>query len=479
MLNEIWENRGSGCSRRTIGLLVALLPCAVTLYFICAPYDDSTVKDEMPLPSFPEFSNDAQPALLLSRPLAASDGDQTAKPTVAADHGHRVVVVAQDVSRQSSRLVWWRSTDQGKSWDSPKGLENWPGDNNFMGDPWLQTDRRDRFQFVHLSVDLGSTRARTSSLVFRRSLDAAQTWWAPIEVAKDADRPVLGVSPNGKYLVIAAAMAERTADFPEKPLNANDPRFAEKAAAGIRLVSGIFCANNRGQNWKRLPGPAWKTHTIPFAVVTDDRGQIACSWVAQGHGLRSGVSSTTDRGQTWTETELVAALQPDRNHPFNGARFPVLALDGRGTIHVACVESGAKGLFVRRSTNWRKWEDPIKLSADPVEEVRMPAIAAFGPLVHVMWMERKNGRWKVYYRASKDHGLTWSEQLLLSAPHSGSTLIDDDGFTLISDDDQCSITDDGTGMAHAVWSVVGPPGKASGRVWHAAIRWQSIAIQKE
>lgn len=465
------------CSRRTIGLVAVLLLCAVILYNICTPLDDSTAKDGVALPSPPELPNEAQPALLFSRPLPQSDGDQALKPTVAADHDHRVVVVAQDAMTRNSRLVWWRSTDQGKSWGPPTAMPNWPADYNFMGDPWLQTDRRDRFQMVYVSIHFSAdiNASATGYLVFRRSLDAGQTWPHPIEVAKDADRPVLGVSPNGKNLVIAATMGERTADFPKKPLNGNDPQFAEKHAAAFRFFSAIFCSDNRGRTWKSLPGPLWQTHAIPFAVVTDDRGQIACSWIAEGQGSRSGVSLTTDRGQTWAETELVANLQPDRSHSFNGARFPVLALDGSGTVHVAFIGSGAKGIFVRRSHDWRKWEDPTQLSADEVDEVRMPAIAAFGPMVHVMWMERKNVRWQTYYRGSKDHGLIWSERLLLSTPHPGSTLIEDAGFNLVSEDDQSSMTDDGDGITHAVWPVAGPPGKAPGRIWHAAIRWQGIA----
>jgi len=332
----------------------------------------------------------------------------------------------------------------------------------------LATDRRGRFYYVYISV------GTLPPLVFRRSLDAGQTWSPAIEVAKWADRPVPGISPIGTQLIIAASMAEKTAAYPTKPLDAKDPQFAAKLAAAWRFFSGIFVSQDRGRSWQRWPGPLGHTHAVPFSVVVDDDGRVASSWVAQGGGSRSVVCSTADRGKTWTETELVASLHPDRDQPFNGQRFQVLAVAGNKNLHVAFVGAKAKGLFVRTSKNWSDWIDPLQLSGQDSEEVRMAAIAAWGPMVHVTWMERHGTRWQMYYRGSKDHGLSWSETLLLSKPHAGSTLIDNDGFDITSDDDQSSVTDDGRGTVHAVWAVRrGPAGKSTGTVCHAIIRWQS------
>ncbi len=75
-------------------------------------------------------------------------------------------------------------------------------------------------------------------------------------------------------------------------------------------------------------------------------------------------------------------------------------------------------------------------------------------MVHLIWMERQNGCWQTYYRGSKDHGRSWSEPLRVSTPHAGIELVKDAGFDRVSDDDRSSITDDGTGTAHAVWSVL-------------------------
>jgi hypothetical protein len=269
-------------------------------------------------------------------------------------------------------------------------------------------------------------------------------------------------------------MGEKTAAFPKKPLDSGDPQLAAKLAAAVRFFSGVFVSADRGGNWEQLPGPLGDTHAIPFSAVVDDAGRVAVSLVAEGGGSWSFVCTTADRGRTWSEFELVAGLQPDRPHPFNGERFPVLAAGGDGSLHAAYVGAGAKGLFVRTSRDWKAWADPVRLTEGDVAEVRMPAVAARGPLVHVTWLERRGGRWQAYYRGSRDGGRSWSDKVLLSVPHAGSQLVGDDGFDRVSDDDQTSVTDDGSGTAHAVWVVRGRrPG--AGVVWHAVVRWQAGA----
>ncbi|SIO28406.1 hypothetical protein SAMN05444166_3482 [Singulisphaera sp. GP187] len=455
-------------SRSTSWILGIIFLFGTLLNAYHKPVDDSTPGDQELLPVPPVFAEQARPVLMDSGPLPATQ-KTPAKPVVIADHKHRVVVIDHESLdlTMNHRLIQWCSNDRGRSWQQPVILENWPADSAFMADPWLQTDRRGRLFLVHTTVPDGS-------LILRGSVDSGQSWHQPITVAEGADRPVLGISPNGKRLVIAASISERTAEYPKRPLNSDDPLLKQKLKAAFRHALGIYHSEDRGRHWSRLPEPGGLPHTIPFAVVTDDAGRLAVSGVAEGQGSRSVVSTTADRGKTWTELELVGNLQPDRDHPFNGERFPVLAVDGNANLHVAFVAALGKELLVRRGMNWSRWDDPSMLSTRDPEAVRMPAIAAWGPMVHLTWMERQNDRWRNYYRGSKDYGRHWSEPLLLSVPHVGTELINPAGFDRVSDDDQSCITDDGTGTAHAVWSVLSPhPVEIPGRVWHATIEWKT------
>jgi hypothetical protein len=459
--------------RTTMSAIGAVLLCAaIAIYWHTA--DDDPVADGTPLPEPPVVPENAVPLCVSSAPLPAAEGTYEAKPVVAADREHRIVV-AQDLLADDWRLVQWHSA-AGQRWAAPRTLENPPTASRFVGDPWVETDRRGRFYLVDTFL---------SGLVFWRSTDFGRTWKLPLTIAQRADRPVMGASRDGKHLVIAASLGEGTGVVTTTPLDANDPQFAAKIAASTRFSTGVFWSQDQGRNWRRLPGPLKGWHAIPFSVIIDDEGRIASSWIAaQGEqrNSRSVVCSTTDHGQSWSETELVRDLQPDRNHPFNGERFPVLALSSTGTLHVAYVESLAKGLAVRQSDDWNRWANSRRLSDEavpegPAEEVRMPAIAALGPMVHVSWIERRNGRWQMYYRGSRDRGQSWSKRLRLSVPHASSTLIDQQGFRLTSDDDQTCVADDGAGTVHVVWAVRGAGPSVPSRIWHARIKWQEARAQ--
>jgi hypothetical protein len=269
-------------------------------------------------------------------------------------------------------------------------------------------------------------------------------------------------------------MAEKTANYPAEPLNGNDPKLEEKLRAASRIFDGVFLSRDRGQRWQPLPGPRDNTHAIPFSVVVDDDGRVAGSWIVEGGGSRSVIGSTFDQGQMWTEMELVASLQPDCSHPFTGGRYPVLTIDGNKNLHVAYVGERGKGLFVRTSNNWGDWQAAIQLSDNDVEEVRLPAIAAWGPMVHVIWAQRRDKSWQACYRGSSDHGLTWSKKILLSVPTASCTLVDGDGFDITCDDDQSCVADDGLGNVHTVWAVKRHEGTERGTVWHAIVRWQGL-----
>lgn len=457
-------------ARATFSVIGVILLCiAITAY---NESNDDSREDVLPLPSPPTVPEGATPQFWSSTPLPEAEWSIVAKPVIAADREH-LVVVAQNAQGELSRLIAWRSGNRSTSSDW-QPLENWPAKARFNGDPWMQTDGRGRFFLVHTTLDGGT-------LAVRRSNDFAENWSTPQEVAQRADRPVLGISPSGKHLVIAASMVEDRENAPKIVLRGDDPQLQEKLAALTRHFAGIFVSQDRGRTWKRAPGPLPETHAIPFSVVCDDEGRIASAWIA-ARGIarfnaprnsRSIVCATRDGGKKWTETELVADLQPDRMHPFNGERFPVLALGPTGVVHVAYVETLAKALWVRSSENWEQWKTPIRLSSDSAEEIRMPAIATSGAMVHVTWMERRNGRWQTWYRGSRNHGKAWSERLLLSPQNESSTLIDELGFDAPADDDQSCITDDGAGTVYVVWTVWGR--NASSRIWLASIKWQNSA----
>jgi hypothetical protein len=393
---------------------------------------------------------------------------------VAADRNGQIVVVATNISPSTavtvigSPLVRWHSADRGQTWDGPTPFQDWPTGADFAGDPWLVTDHRGRFHLIHLAINFKNP--KVCPCVYRRSVDDGATWEDPVRIADVIDRPVIAVSPNGERLSIIGMMNDPDA----APLTDADLVNGNTTLAATNRVmtAGVFRSKDRGKSWKRLAGPPGIRSAVAFSTVIDDAGRIAAGWVVNdGKGSHSVVGTTADDGATWSLTTLVEALQPDRNHPFSYGRFPVVAVDGSGILHVVFVEAGGKAVSTRLSRDWTTWSATIRLSADPVAGVRFPAIGAAGNVIHAMWMEKTTGeRYQMRYRASKDGGANWTETLTLSCPNPASPLVTEQGFLIISDDDQSAIIDNHNGIAHAVWAVRGEKGDGYA-VWHTTVEF--------
>lgn len=400
--------------------------------------------------------------LIEAKQILALSGFTSPKPVVAADGQGNVVIAAHGFYRKkgrSSDILVWRSANRGASWERPENITQMANKGELNFDPWLETDRRGHFYLVHALFSDGRP-------LVHRSKDFAMSWSKPLPIPwKTCDRPVLGISPNGKQIVVAAAMAELVSGVSTDPRNGDDPDLPSKMRARIRNYDGVFVSMDHGEHWEKWTSPLGSEHAIPFAVVVSDAGKVAASWIAEHDDSRSVVSVSDDRGRTWTNNTLVKSLQPDRTHRFDGQRFPVLAQDGSGNLHVAYVADVARKLMVRQSGDWENWEEPVCLSSDDAEEVRMTAIDGCGPMVHITWMERRGDIWQAYYRGSRDGGKSWSPPLCLSKRLLLSDGISADGFNIYADDDQSSVRDDGRGRVHAVWCIRG------GHVIHAMIDW--------
>ncbi|MBL8817326.1 MAG: hypothetical protein JNL58_14970 [Planctomyces sp.] len=446
--------------KRIVSILIAtlILICAIAMPSILSR--GGSVRPVEPMHAYPDFPADAVPRLVSCRQLSALSGFQSPKPVVSADQNGNVVVLAHGFvnSPLGSDILLWRSSDRGVTWDLPRNLTNLAKSGKIEFDPWLESDRRESYYSVYASRADGS-------IVFCSSHDGGKVWAEGRRLLwRHADRPVLGISPDGMRLVIAASMAELAADASTDVLDPKAADFAQKLRERYRVSAGIFVSEDQGNHWKRTPSPFGDNRqAIPFAATIDSTGLIAATWILEGEGSSSAVSVSSDGGNTWHETLLVQSLQKDRNHPFNGERFPVIAGNSVSGLHVACVNPEMRSLQYHNSKDGRNWSRPVSLSSRSAEEIRMAAIDAIGPFAHVMWMERVGVTWHVWLRSSRDFGKTWSEPLCLSASIQFSDDTTASGFAIYGDDDQSSLRDDGQGRIHAVWCITG------GRVLHCIV----------
>lgn len=440
--------------RYTFALVFAMLACGLSWWWIGAML---WAEEIPPAAVYAPPEEGTSPALVRTIQLPPLPGYESPKPVVAADVKGNVVVMAQGMtdSPLGCDLLVWRSTNRGRSWGMPENLTKVAKrserslEYRTYYDPWMETDGRGHYYAVYAHASDGRPH-------LLRSRDGGATWLRPLYIPwKGVDRPVLGISPNGKTLVVAGSMI-------------NGARRREEFAGRWRHRSDVFVSDDHGDSWEKCSEPfAEGEHAIPFSVVIDDSSRVASSWIVKDEsvGSRSVVCTSHDHGRTWTTNTLVDSLQPDRPHPFNGARFPVVAADGKGNLHAAYVSSAGGTMMVCRSRDWKSWEPSITLSSTTAEEIRMAAIDAIGPMVHVTWVERTGETWQAYYRGSRDYAKTWSEPCCLSEEIELSDGTIQSGFELWASDDQTGVTDDGLGRIHAVWCVDG------GSVIHATLQW--------
>jgi hypothetical protein len=94
--------------------------------------------------------------------------------------------------------------------------------------------------------------------------------------------------------------------------------------------------------------------------------------------------------------------------------LPSLGVNGE-TIHVAWIDqregSGNNEIYYKRSTDrGLTWADPdTRISFNPADSIR-PAFAVNGNSVHLFWRDTRDGNYELYYRRSTDGGNTWTPE---------------------------------------------------------------------
>ena len=118
--------------------------------------------------------------------------------------------------------------------------------------------------------------------------------------------------------------------------------------------------------------------------------------------------------------------------------LPCVAASGQ-VVHVVWEDdrNGGNGdIYYKRSEDGGiSWSADIRLTNDPASSWD-PSIAVYGSIVHVIWMDDRNGDYEIYYKRSTDGGLTWGADTRLSNDP--------------NDSEYPSIAASGS-MVHAVW----------------------------
>ena len=91
---------------------------------------------------------------------------------------------------------------------------------------------------------------------------------------------------------------------------------------------------------------------------------------------------------------------------------PAVAANG-DAVHVVWIED-AKTMYRRSDGAGVTWSSPMRLSSTLLGHRDRADIAVRGDTVHVVWGDTGVGNWEVFYRRSRDGGVTWLKRTRLT-----------------------------------------------------------------
>ncbi|MDP1620984.1 MAG: exo-alpha-sialidase [Bacteroidales bacterium] len=118
-----------------------------------------------------------------------------------------------------------------------------------------------------------------------------------------------------------------------------------------------------------------------------------------------------DGGSTWTADIRLTVS-------FSNSESPALVIDGL-IIHVVWYDlRNGTGLgyeiYYKRSTDGGlTWGPDTRLTYDPSYS-GYPGIVVSGSLVHIVWEDNRDGNGQIYYKQSNDNGITWGPDIRLT-----------------------------------------------------------------
>ncbi|MBI4722367.1 MAG: exo-alpha-sialidase, partial [Candidatus Stahlbacteria bacterium] len=115
-----------------------------------------------------------------------------------------------------------------------------------------------------------------------------------------------------------------------------------------------------------------------------------------------------DNGDNWEADER---LTNDLNYSW----YPSIAVRD-SIVHVVWTDDrdGNEEIYYKRSIdNGDNWEADVGLTND-LNYSRFPSIAVRDSIVHIVWMDNRDGNHEIYYKRSLDNGNTWEPDVRLT-----------------------------------------------------------------
>ncbi|MDP4231163.1 MAG: choice-of-anchor D domain-containing protein [Bacteroidota bacterium] len=277
-------------------------------------------------------------------------------PSVAVN-GSTVHVTWRDNTATTPISYYCRSLDGGISWQTPVSLGNY-----FF---WPNVTCSGATVFVGLN----DSHPGNSEVYMRRSTDNGTTWDAPIQISNASGRSEdQSIAAGGGFAHLAW----------------NDNR------TGI-MQSWYRRSTDNGVTWG---AETQFTHTTGFAyfpIVHTSGIHVDFAWGDRGTGSIFDIffSTSSDYGATWS-------AQQQLTHGSASSAYPTIARDGNN-VHLAWGTFGGDMYYEHSGDGGISW-DPLVSLAAAANKPTPPFIVVSGPMLHVIWIDRRDGHPEVYYK---------------------------------------------------------------------------------
>ncbi len=175
-----------------------------------------------------------------------------------------------------------------------------------------------------------------------------------------------------------------------------------------------------GATWSTVRRISWNSGpSVGPVIAVDSAANLHVVWYDES--LSSGFpeifyKKSTDGGATWSASKRLTWT--------SGPSYdPDIAVDSAGNPHVVWYDytPGAPEIYFKRSVDGGATWSTMKRLTWTSGGSNSPAITVDGPgKLHVVWEDYTPGNYDIYYKSSKDGGLTWTPNKILSWTSGGS-----------------------------------------------------------
>lgn len=321
-----------------------------------------------------------QPNYRLTNFLGNSYCSQQGQRNIVAN-GQMLHVVWYDIFLGSYQIYYTRSTDGGTTWGS---------DTNLILTNYESTNPSICFSGSMLHTVWVDRRNGNDEIYYKRSTNEGLNWLPEVRMTDNV---------FGQEHTTICASGQNVCMFWRDGRNSGSYEIYYRRST------------DDGATWTeetRLTNFAG-TRTAPAVTVVGST--IHLVWDDGRHGANTEIyyKKSTDYGVTWgNDTRLTNAPEIS----FNSS----VAVSGN-IVHVTWQDyrHGLGEIYYKNSTDGgTTWGADVRITNDPLNSGD-PSIDVSGPIVHLVWEDKKDGVFKIYYNVSTNAGATWGTEVKLSA----------------------------------------------------------------